>query len=179
MNNVTICNNALVKLGQDIIVNLGADNPRAKACNSIFDISLDLLLQKHEWNFAVELTTLALIAEAPEFEYTYQHQLPTDPYCLQVIQFYPDFEFKIIGRTLHSDQETVELKYIKRVTNLNDLSPTFVESLSLYLAAQLSIILLDNPQVKEQMTRDYHGMLNSAKLLDSQEDTSSKLMVVL
>jgi hypothetical protein len=170
---VSISNQVLIKLGKSTINSIDDPTEEARACKAVFSQSLDTLLQQHPWNFAMHRDTLAVLSETPEFEYNYKYQLPTDPHCLQVIEVDSNYEYKIEGRLLFTDDSSVKLKYIKRVEDYNELSPMFVEALTFYIAAQLAIPLVDKKPVKDAMNADYKYFLYQAKLLDSAEDSAS------
>lgn len=169
---VSISNATLIKLGKSTINSIDDPTEEARACKAIFSQSLDTLLQQHPWNFAIHRDTLAVLSAAPEFEFLYKFQLPTDPYCLQVVEVDSDYEYKIEGRLLFSDDDSIKLKYIKRIEDYNELSPMFIEALVFYMAAQLSVPLVDKVSVKDAMNADYKYFLYQAKLLDSSEDSA-------
>ena len=157
----SISNQSLIKLGKSTINNIDDKTEEARACKEVFPQALDTLLQQHPWNFAKcrtslaqTINTLAVLSEAPEFEYLYKYQLPTDPYCLQVLEVDSNYEYKIEGRLLFTDDDSVKLKYIKRVEDYNELSPMFVEALAFYIASQLAIPLVDKVSVKDAMNAD-------------------------
>ena len=168
---VSICNNALIKLKTDTITALDENSQQARLLNAIFEDSLDLLLQMHPWNFATYRATLAQLATTPDFEFDYEHELPTDPYCLQVQEFYGDYDYKIEERKLLSDQDTVEIKYIGRVEDMNVLSPLFREAFSDFLASKIAYALTGSNGVKDRMEQNFLASFKMARLRDSQEDT--------
>jgi hypothetical protein len=168
---VSICNSALIKLGANTITSLTEDSEEARKCNAIFEHVLDTLLQMHPWNFATYRATLAQLSETPEYRYQYYFQLPTSPYCLQVLEVYNKPEYKIEGRKLATDEDVVQIKYIGRVTDMNQLSPAFRECLAFYIARDLS----DNMTGSGRQKNDYNSLFERyfklAKLRDAQEDT--------
>ena len=50
---VSICSNALRKLGDDPITSLTEDTERARLCNAFYNTARDSLLRSHPWNFAI------------------------------------------------------------------------------------------------------------------------------
>ena len=83
---VSICSNALRKLGDDPITSLTEDTERARLCNAFYESSRDSLLRSHPWNFAITRATLAKLSSTPAYGFAYQYALPTDPYCLRVLE---------------------------------------------------------------------------------------------
>ena len=50
---VSICSNALRKLGDSPITALTEDTERARLCNALYEPARDSLLRSHAWNFAI------------------------------------------------------------------------------------------------------------------------------
>ena len=104
---VSICSNALRRLGDAPITSLTDDTERARLCNSFYVPSRDLVLRSHPWNFAVTRPTLAQLSDTPAYEYSYQYALPNDPYCLRVLEM----QYKDYRRCYFSGKSTVSFKY--------------------------------------------------------------------
>ena len=101
---VSICSNALRRLGDDPITSLTDDTERARLCNAFYVPARDLVLRSHPWNFAVTRATLAQLSDTPAYEYSYQYALPNDPYCLRVLSMeYHDYVF-VINHHLNQKQ---------------------------------------------------------------------------
>ena len=93
---VSICANALRRLGDDPITSLTDDTERARLCNAFYTDARDAVLRSHPWNFAITRTSLAKLSDAPAYGFNYQYSLPTDPYCLRVLEMeYSDYIFKV------------------------------------------------------------------------------------
>ena len=93
---VSICSNALRRLGDSPIASLTEDSERARLCNAFYEPSRDAILRSHTWNFAINRANLAKLSTSPAFEYANQFALPTDPFCLRVLKMeFEDYEFKI------------------------------------------------------------------------------------
>jgi len=56
---VSICSNALRRLGDDPITSLTDDTERARLCNAFYQDSRDLVLRSHPWNFAITRASTA------------------------------------------------------------------------------------------------------------------------
>ena len=93
---VSICSNALRRLGDDPITSLTDDSERARLCNSFYSDARDSVLRSHPFNFSITRTTLAQLSTAPTYGFAYQYALPTNPYCLRVLEMEEkDYKFKI------------------------------------------------------------------------------------
>ena len=107
---VSICSNALRRLGDSPITTLSDNTERARLCNAFYGDARDAVLRSHPWNFAITRARLAQLSSTPAYGYSYQYALPTDPYCLRVLEMeYSDYKFKIEnsateGRVLLTDE---------------------------------------------------------------------------
>lgn len=63
MENVDVCNLALIQLGQLTITALTDENENARRCNVMYEPTRDALLEKHPWRFATEKVTLVDITK--------------------------------------------------------------------------------------------------------------------
>lgn len=172
----SISNAALSLLkAENRISNLTQDTSlEARLCNQHFDQSLDAVLEMHPWNFSIERATLAKSADTPVYQYDYKYQLPTNPYCLKVLEVvdsdeYEVVDWNILGRYVETDIDGISIKYIKRVSNLTEASSTFIEALTYYLAAKLAEPLLHSSDVVARMERGFRIFFMRAKKSDSQQ----------
>jgi hypothetical protein len=180
ISNVSICNEALGLLKVDRISSMSEESTAARLCNRFFDEGLYTLLEAHDWNFASERKALAQSADTPVFGYTYQHQLPTDPYCLIVREVvdsngYKVSEWKLEGRYILSDTASISIRYTKAVENYLELSPLFRTALSFYLAAQMAEPLTSSTTVSDRMFDKYRYFYKKAKTHDSKQGTPDKI----
>jgi hypothetical protein len=172
---VSICSNALRRLGDDPITSLTDDTERARLCNAFYQDSRDLVLRSHPWNFAITRASLAQLSDTPAYGYNYMYALPTDPYCLRVLEMeYADFIFKIEndatnGRVLVTDESTAKILYIARITNPTLFDSMFVETLTSKLAADLAYPITGSVQLQGQMEKMYRDKLSEARSVDGME----------
>lgn len=168
---VQMANAALTKVGGNLILSLTEGTAAARACNTRFDDILYSLLQDHPWNFAVERATLVPLTAAPNHEYDYKFLLPTNPYCLKVLDVYLEVPYKVEGRYILCNESSIDIKYIKRITDVNELSPMFRELFSLKLAADLAYSEAGSVNLKQQLLEEFNRLLREARSIDAQEDT--------
>ena len=170
-----MANAALTKIGGNAILSLTEETEEGRQCNSRFDDVMDALLQAHPWNFALKQATLAPLATAPDHKWAYQFLLPTNPYCLKVIEVYNDPDFKVIGRNLMCDDSVVSITYIKRITDVNNLSPMFRELFALKLGAELAYPIAGSTAKGESLLSEFSQVLRIARSVDAQEGTPDNL----
>ena len=172
---VSICSNALRRLGDDPITSLTDDTERARLCNAFYADARDACLRSHPWNFAITRASLAQLSATPVYGFDYQFALPTDPFCLRVLAMeFEDYVFKVEnlstqGRVLLTDQETAKIIYIARVTDTTLFDSLFVDTLVAKLAADLAYPVTNSLKVQEQMYKLFQLKLSEARSIDGQE----------
>lgn len=166
---VDICNAALGKLGQDIMLSAMTENTKhARAFNRVFDRVRDFVLTDFVWPFATKSVALALDAqESPGWAYRYAY--PSD--CLNALAVCGEDGVRIAlasaasgcwdarptraidGRheftVLHGTQSTAiatdladaYLIYTCRVEEVARFAPHFVEALACRLAIEVAPVI--------------------------------------
>tara|TARA_R110001583_G_scaffold10107_3_gene47171 strand:+ start:736 stop:1314 length:579 start_codon:yes stop_codon:yes gene_type:complete len=172
---VSICSNALRKLGDDPITSLTEDTERARLCNAFYNTARDSLLRSHPWNFAITRASLTRLSSTPAYGFAYQYALPTDPYCLRVLEMeYQDYIFKIEnlateGRVLLSDEDTAKILYVGRITDTSLFDSLFVDTLTAHLSVKLAYPITNSTSLQLQMHKLYQAKLSEARSVDGQE----------
>jgi hypothetical protein len=172
---VSICSNALRRLGDDPITSLTEDSERARLCNAFYAPARDSVLRSHPWNFAITRASLTQLSTTPAYGFDYQYALPTDPYCLRVLQMeFQDYIFKIEnlsteGRVLLTNEDTAKILYIARITDAALFDSLFVDCLEAKLATQLTYPVTNSVTLQAQMQKLYEIKLSEARSIDGQE----------
>jgi len=167
MNKTDIANIALAKMREGRITNIESiTDSVAVVLNDQYDHALDLLLEEHRWNFASKRVTLSQLSEAPPFGWDHKYQLPSDLIRLKDVNG-EDVEassqlFALEGRELLSNDNTVTITYVSRVTDTNIFSPSFVEALSFKLAAITCGRLTGDTKLALQFDQQYNVALSKA-----------------
>jgi hypothetical protein len=170
---VSIVNGALARLGDDVILSLSDDSKRARLANLLYADVRDTVLRAHPWNFATARAQLGQLVAMPAFGYTHQYQLPSDPYCLRVLEMdNPGYTFKIEGRVLLTDEDPCYIRYIARITDPAQFDATFTEALSARLAAEMAYALTGHASLAEAMWKLYELKLREARGMDGLEGTT-------
>ena len=170
---VSICSNALRRLGDDPITSLTDDTERARLCNAFYTDARDEVLRSHSWNFAITRTSLAQLTTKPAYGFAYQYAIPSD--CMRVLSMeHPDYIFKIEnepthGRVLLTDESTAKILYISQITNTILFDSMFVDTLTSKLAADLAYPVTNSPKVQADMSKLYLNKLSEARSIDGQE----------
>lgn len=175
ISNTRIANNALIEIGVETINNLADQNKRANIMNEIFELSRDSMIEGYEWNFAIHRQALVAKTLTTEqaLSYTAAFQLPTDPYCLRAIGMIESNDFfKVEERTLLTTISSVNLKYIKLVTDPVFFTPSFITALVALLASKAVLPLKKDAAAKIALFDLHETLLLKAKGNDGQEGTA-------
>jgi len=172
---VSICSDALGELGDDPITSLTDDTERARLCNRFYSRTRDELLQSYPWNFAQARQVLGQLAETPDFEFSNQYQLPTDPFCLKVNQVYnTTSRWKVEGRVLLIDDSSASIKYTARIEDTAQFNILFASALVKLMAHTMCYAVTGSTSFKQGLWEDFKQVRSEARSLDAQEGSSEK-----
>lgn len=171
---VDICNSALNNIGASNIIALTEDSRSGRLCNQRYEFVRDAVFRSHPWNCLIKRATLAQDSDAPAWEYAYSYQLPTDPYCLRILEVEGEkdgVEYVIEGRKLLTDEGTVKIRYIARVTDPNEYDVLLTEAIAAALAADLAYPIANSIGLQQNMYSVYQAKLSEARFIDATEGT--------
>ncbi len=178
-----ICSAALNILGADSIADLTEDSDGARLCNRLYNIERDAILRAHPWNAAINRAALALIAETPAHGWAKKFQLPVEPYCLRALSINEDASgadpgdpFAIEGRSLLTDASSVNLRYIKRITDPAEFDGLLYDALISRLAWRLAYPITRSRTVAADAFAQYSEVVREARAFDGQEGTPDALI---
>ena len=150
---VEVVNAALTLLGEARITSIDDDVKAARESKALLDINRDSLMAGYNWSFAMARASLIASADAPAFGYDNEFPLPSNPYCLRILQVGDTFvgvdmanyrsssteEFQIEGRSILTNMSApLHLRYVRRVTDTAQWSPNFVKAFAAYMAVDLA-----------------------------------------
>ena len=165
---IQICNSALNQLGASSITALTENSKNARLCNERYETIRDAVFRSHPWNCLVKRIQLAQDTDTPAWGFTYQYTLPSD--CLRVLQIKDyNLDYKIEGRKLLINEDTVFLIYLAQITDVNELDVLLRETISAGLASDISYAITANLQVTKLMTEKYGLKLSEARHTDASE----------
>ena len=168
---IDISSNALTKLGAKPITSFDDLTDRSNLCRDYYPRVRDAVLRAYPWNCAITRMALALDATAPVFGYAYRFQLPVLPYCLRVLEVEDDPEYKIEGRYLVTDESSVNIKFIARITDPGLFDALLVEAIECRLAAELAYPITGSPTLIQTNWTLYEAKLREARTIDAMEIT--------
>ena len=171
---VDICNVALTNLGEAKIVSLTEASERARMCNLRFPDVRDAVLRSHPWNCATKRVQLSRSTTTPAFGYLYQYSLPSD--YLRILGTNDALNsYQIEGKYLLTDETTIYIKYVSRVSDASELDPNLVESIGIRLAWELAEPLTGRIELKREMWAKYQSVIAEARGIDASEGIPDRI----
>lgn len=171
---IEICNSALTKIGAESIVSLDDQSKTAIACKERYESNKRAVLRMHSWNCAIGRSNTLSNLNNPPFGFTYAYELPSD--CLRVLDVNEgDTDYKVEGRQLLTDETTVELKYIKDVSDAAEFDELLAELIAMRLAWDICYKITQSSTLKTQLWEDFNKARPGAKTADAQEEPSQEL----
>lgn len=170
-NETEICNISLGILKAEPIISYDTDvTTRAKWCRAFYPTTRDAVLRAYPWSFAIERKALAVDPTAPIFGFEKKFGLPDNPYCLRVLELDDeDIDWKVEGRFLVCDNDTVSIKYISRVMDTSLFDSMFVQALATRLAAVLCKPITGSTDAA--LWQLYASMVQEGQTIDGMEGT--------
>jgi len=163
---VDISNSAILKVGGTRINSLDGRSVEAVVCKEFYERSYKWLLAQYYWGFAMRTADLARAVTPPNHEYEYAYALPQD--FIRVQRTFPNTNYKIVGRELHTNESSIAIKYTFRA--LEEHVPVYFEqTMMYYLAEQITIPITENQSKADSNYAKYIEHMKRAKSLDAQQ----------
>ena len=174
---VNICNSSLNLLGASTISALTDDTKNARLCNQRYEPVRNRVFRSHAWNCLHKRVQLAQNSTAPVVEYDYAYALPSD--CLRVLKIHNGttdsiataLDYKLEGRNIVTDIDTVFLIYIALDTDPNNYDTYLRESISHQLAADLCYAITNNATLANNYMTRADERLREARFIDATENS--------
>ncbi|MEK9697996.1 MAG: hypothetical protein VW270_19665 [Candidatus Poseidoniales archaeon] len=187
---VDIANFALNNLGASNISALDENSKAARIVNQRYEAVRDAVFRAHPWNCLIRRAALAQESDTPAFGYAFQYALPTDPFCLRVLEFsngtlaYPQDNitnntggpvFVVEGRKLLTDEGTAQIKYVGRVTDPQQYDASLVEALAAKLASEICYAITGSTSLVQIQNALYESKMTEARFNDATEGATQRL----
>lgn len=173
---VDICNLALGNIKAGSINSLDDATAEGRACKLRYPHARNVVMESAWWHFAGKTATLSQLSAEPE-EWEYQYSIPSDfmfaRYLIpgSKIRYHAErieYEMGIDSngnRVIMTNLLQAKLRYTFKQTKTTDFTNLFIEALSWYLAASLSIHVVGGKSGRE-LRKDaldmYQASLGSA-----------------
>ncbi len=172
---VSIANQALGWLGANLITAFTDDTNEAKLISANYADLRDTVLEERAWTFASRRALLQPSITKPAYGWTNQFLLPGD--ILRVLEARNDkmgegpndLRWAREGRFILTDSDTLNVRYLVRLDDPSQYSPSFSQALAARLAADLAIPLTESRSMQQSMFGLYAAKLKSAAALDGMQ----------
>ena len=165
---VDICNTALNQLGASTILTLTEDSKNARLCNARYTQIRDAVFRSHPFNCLQKRVELSSSTTTPAWGYSFQYDLPGD--CLRLLRILDyDSDHKVEGRSILSNNSSMKILYISRITDPNQYDEILRETISAALAADIAYAITSNNTTQQNMIALYQDKLRDARFVDSTE----------
>lgn len=166
---VSICNLALMRLGQTLTIQSLEDNSKAgRACKALYELTRNYVLEDLKPAFARRRDVLAELDDE-RTNWTFTFDLPADFLCAlrieqtatrtprqdQKIPFSLELNDDGDGLLLCCDVEEPELVYIAKVETVGLFTPGFIDALAWRLASELVMPMALKPELAVRGLQQY------------------------
>lgn len=173
-----ICNMAMSHLGNYDSIN-DIDLPitkHEKTCALWYDITRQYMLKLCMPNFALERKLVAELVVTIPFGYANAFEYPAD--CLKVLGLgnvdeRDRYSYTVENNRIYTDDDWdggLQLRYIKDVIAVGDMSPEFRMLLSVALAVNIALPVTQDATKKVAMQKMLEATLSSASSVNAQEN---------
>jgi hypothetical protein len=175
---VDIANMALLGVGaKPKIASLSEDSDNARLAIQFYGPVRDAVLRSHIWNCAIERpsSSITSLSTGPDTDYDYYFQLPTNPYCLRLLQVGTKddqpTDWKVEGRKFLYNDSSAKVVYIKRITDTNEFDPLLVDVIVNRLQIKFAPSITNKRNFVRDLIDEYELITAPlARVIDAQED---------
>ena len=172
---VSICNGALIALGEDLITSLNDNTKRAILCLARYDVVRRRVLRDHPWHCAKTRVNLAADVNPPAFGYNFSYTLPAD--CLRVLDLPENdmAEWKVeAGKLLTDEIPPLSVLYIRDLSDCTMFDAGLVQYLERERAVELAEPLTQSPDKEQRMAQKAEQVRSDVELDNAQEGSSQE-----
>lgn len=175
---VSICNQALAKLGAQPITDILDNTRNGRAMNRVFEPKRDLELASHPWVFALTRAKIPSIVTAPAFGWARSFPRPSG--CLRIVELGSDWVlytddgagpgFQLEGDSILTDESSpLNIRYTQQITNTGLFPAPFVEVLACRLAFETCKEITGSDSMRDQLWQERGAALAEARRLNAIE----------
>ena len=183
LTQIDICNQALLKVGQDLISSLDTETApdegslrSAKLCNVLYSQAVEEVLRMYPWNSCTKRVLPTKLSTSPAFGYDNAFQLPND--FLRMLhlfdstkQYDDQMKWVIEGDQILCDYDTIYIIYTFLPENIGIVDPLCSSAIITNLAIKLATPLQLEQQWASTLTRElYEVIMPQARSIDTIEN---------
>ena len=169
----------MVLIGAEPITSFTAQSTEATVANAIYEDMVRTTLCSSRWRFATNQAELNLLTAVPTGRYDRAHQLPADLLMLHAVTVNDAvIEYNVYGDKVFSDSassDSLIADYTFRALE-QDFPSYFTVALQFSLAAAFALGIARDEQLSSVLEAKGGQLLQQAKTLDSQQQTTRKLL---
>ncbi len=178
-SDIDIASRALILIGAEPITSFTASSTEATVANAVYEDVVRTTLCSSRWRFATNQAELNLLTDAPSGRYDRAHQLPADMLMLHAITVSDAIiEYNVYGDKVFSNSSTNDIliaDYTFRALEA-DFPSYFTTALQFSLASSFALAIARDEQLANILEAKGGQLLQQAKTLDSQQQTTRKLV---
>lgn len=172
----TICSNASLMLGGNVINDLTEETDRARLAGALWPSVRDYVLRRHPWNCAVKRVVLSPDAEPPAFDWAFQYTLPGDfMRVLSVGESGIEDSFAIESGKLLCDDSVLLLRYVWRNENPATWDDMLVWGMTVSMKAAMAYGITASASLSSVVEDELKMVLKQARAVDGQDGTPETL----
>tara|TARA_B100002019_G_scaffold66422_1_gene57035 strand:+ start:1810 stop:2421 length:612 start_codon:yes stop_codon:yes gene_type:complete len=175
-----ICNQALVLVGANTINSFDENTTEAKVSKQLYDSTLENLLTRCRWRFAIKQQQLSKLTTNPLGRYDSAYSVPSDALVLNTITVSDSvIEYDRYGSEIYTDttsNDVVIADYTYQPSEA-DFPPYFTQSLVFELASLFAGAIARNDSLSTLYQNKATVQLAVAKAQDSQAQTNRRVDV--
>lgn len=176
---VSICNQALTRLGQDRILSLQENNPKAVWMTENYPALRDAVLQEAHWTFTKvrhrsETSTKnewGQMVHSIPLGWTKVFAVYDSPMGLNGL----NVEWQVEDHQVLSNRAVLWMRGIKLVTDVKVFSELFTQALAARIAAESCIAFTENRKLQADMWNLYEKLITEASAHDGQQASPEKV----
>lgn len=166
---IDICNLVIRMLGAKTITSLDDSQEEARILDDIYDRILDEVLMAYPWNFAIKRVSLSQLAETPSYEFDYAYALPDDYLRILEVEDEGYVDYQLENNKLLTDEESISVRYLARVTDPTEYSPIFIQAFTARLAAEMAYPLTGDASLSNSKMEEFQLKVSQARSTNAQE----------
>jgi hypothetical protein len=173
---VSICNIALIALGEDPITSLADNTKRAILCNARYDDIRRAVLRGHTWNCNRKQAKLAADPIPPLFTRSYRYRLPGDYMRMYNL---PENDMSVwdvfsdgTAQFLHTDETSpLDVVYGFDLQDATQFDPLLAHTIGYQIAVELCNPLTQSTERLKTVEAIFEGKIAISRLVGSQENS--------
>lgn len=178
-SDIDIASRGLILIGAEPITSFTATSTEATVANAIYEDILRTTMCSSRWRFSTNQAELNLLTNAPTGRYDVAHQLPADLLMLHAVTVSDKIiEYNIYGDKVFSNSASSDAliaDYTFRALE-PDFPSYFTLALEFSLGAAFALSIARDETLSSILERKAGDLLQQAKTLDSQQQTTRKLV---